>query len=52
MSELFFQLVYLAGIMVETAICVPFNRERRKSKIAVNRVDRKETLLGGMSRVV
>lgn len=45
MSELFFQLVYLAGIMVETAIRVPFNRERRKSKIAVNRVDRKETLL-------
>ncbi|GIV71253.1 protein-S-isoprenylcysteine O-methyltransferase [Caldilinea sp.] len=45
MSEIIFQLIYLAGIFVETAIRVPFNRERRKSKIAVNRVDRKETLL-------
>lgn len=41
-----FQLVvYLAGIVAEIVIRVPFQQQRRKNKIVVNRTDAQETLL-------
>jgi protein-S-isoprenylcysteine O-methyltransferase Ste14 len=45
MPDLFFKIIYLAGLVVELAIRAPFNRWHRQNKIVTTQLNRREVVV-------
>jgi protein-S-isoprenylcysteine O-methyltransferase Ste14 len=48
MSTLIFKIVYLAGLIAQIAIRAPFDRQRRKEKVATDKMGLQESILLGL----